>query len=210
MKLKKLIPWIIYLIFFAVLNETMFNVSTPMIAKQFSLTPSGVGWMMTIFMIFFRDRLHDLRKAVGHLQPETAHYNRNPYIRHRLDFRFRFAVFLPFGCRKPGNPGYRRIGDSRADFCRRCPVFQHFGARKNFQLNYVDIGFSLFQTVMINSVSQTLPENETGIGMGLFNLVSIISGAVGTALVGKILDAKWLDFRFYRFFQWQKDMLIPT
>jgi len=56
------------------------------------------------------------------------------------------------------------------------------------------VGFSLFQTAMINSVSQTLPENETGIGMGVFNLVAIISGAVGTAMVGKILDGKWLDF----------------
>jgi len=55
------------------------------------------------------------------------------------------------------------------------------------------VGFSLSQTAMINSVSQTLPEHETGIGMGLFNLVSIISGALGTALVGKILSGKWLE-----------------
>jgi MFS transporter, DHA2 family, metal-tetracycline-proton antiporter len=48
-----LIPWIAYLIFFAVLNETVFNVSTPAIAAQFSLASSGVSWMMTIFMIFF-------------------------------------------------------------------------------------------------------------------------------------------------------------
>ena len=34
---RRLVPWIVYLIFFAVLNETMFNVSTPMIAHQFSL-----------------------------------------------------------------------------------------------------------------------------------------------------------------------------
>ena len=32
------------------------------------------------------------------------------------------------------------------------------------------VGFSLFQTAMINGVSQTLPGDETGIGMGLFNL----------------------------------------
>jgi DHA2 family metal-tetracycline-proton antiporter-like MFS transporter len=50
---RALVPWIAYLIFFAVLNETMFNVSTPMIAAQFSLTPSGVSWMMTVFMVFF-------------------------------------------------------------------------------------------------------------------------------------------------------------
>ncbi|TMC16144.1 MAG: MFS transporter, partial [Chloroflexi bacterium] len=55
------------------------------------------------------------------------------------------------------------------------------------------VGFSLVQTAMINSVSQTLSEHETGVGMGLFNLVSIISGALGTALVGKILSGKWLE-----------------
>jgi MFS transporter, DHA2 family, metal-tetracycline-proton antiporter len=51
--MKKVIPWIIYLIFFAVLNETVFNVSTPSISQQFRLTPSGVSWMMTIFLVFF-------------------------------------------------------------------------------------------------------------------------------------------------------------
>lgn len=50
---RRLIPWIAYLIFFAVLNETVFNVSTPMIARQFSLSPAGVSWMMTIFMVLF-------------------------------------------------------------------------------------------------------------------------------------------------------------
>jgi DHA2 family metal-tetracycline-proton antiporter-like MFS transporter len=59
------------------------------------------------------------------------------------------------------------------------------------------VGFSLFQTALVNSVSQTLPAHETGVGMGLFNLVSIISGAMGTALVGKILDGKWLAFRIF-------------
>jgi DHA2 family metal-tetracycline-proton antiporter-like MFS transporter len=58
------------------------------------------------------------------------------------------------------------------------------------------VGFSLFQTAMINAVSQTLGEQETGIGMGLFNLVGIISGAVGTALVGKILTGHLLNFPF--------------
>jgi DHA2 family metal-tetracycline-proton antiporter-like MFS transporter len=56
------------------------------------------------------------------------------------------------------------------------------------------VGFSLFQTAMINSVSQTLQEEETGIGMGVFNLIAIISGAVGTVMVGKILDGRWLAF----------------
>lgn len=50
---KKLVPWINYLIFFTVVNETVFNVSTPKIAEQFGLGPSGVSWMMTIFMVLF-------------------------------------------------------------------------------------------------------------------------------------------------------------
>jgi len=50
---KKTLPWIIYLIFFAVLNETVFNVSTPAITLQFQLTPTGVSWMMTTFIVFF-------------------------------------------------------------------------------------------------------------------------------------------------------------
>jgi DHA2 family metal-tetracycline-proton antiporter-like MFS transporter len=33
------------------------------------------------------------------------------------------------------------------------------------------------------------------VGMGLFNLVSIISGAVGTAIVGKLLDGGQMQFR---------------
>ena len=47
------LPWLIYLVFFAVLNETVFNVSTPAISRQFSLTPSGVSWVMTSFIVFF-------------------------------------------------------------------------------------------------------------------------------------------------------------
>ena len=52
-----------------------------------------------------------------------------------------------------------------------------------------NVGFILFQTAMMNSVSQTLSNQETGVGMGFFNLVSIISGAVGTAVVGKFLES---------------------
>jgi len=50
---KKTLPWILFLIFFAVLNETVFNVSTPAIAAQFALSPTGVSWMMTVFIVFF-------------------------------------------------------------------------------------------------------------------------------------------------------------
>ena len=50
---KKTLPWILFLIFFAVLNETVFNVSIPAIAQQYALTPTGVSWMMTTFIVFF-------------------------------------------------------------------------------------------------------------------------------------------------------------
>lgn len=52
-EIKKSVPWIYYLIFFAVLNESIFNVSTPSIAKQFELDAAGVSWVITIFFIVF-------------------------------------------------------------------------------------------------------------------------------------------------------------
>ncbi len=50
---KKILPWNLYILFFAVLNETVFNISTPLIAKHFSLSPTSLSWMMTIFLLFF-------------------------------------------------------------------------------------------------------------------------------------------------------------
>ncbi len=50
---KRTLPWLIYLVFFAVLNETVFNVSTPAISHQYGLSPSGVSWVMTSFIVFF-------------------------------------------------------------------------------------------------------------------------------------------------------------
>jgi DHA2 family metal-tetracycline-proton antiporter-like MFS transporter len=60
-------------------------------------------------------------------------------------------------------------------------------------LLFTYIGFTLIQTGLINSVSQTLPMEQTGVGMGLFNLITFVSAAIGTALVGKILASGWLD-----------------
>jgi DHA2 family metal-tetracycline-proton antiporter-like MFS transporter len=57
------------------------------------------------------------------------------------------------------------------------------------------IGFTLIQTALVNSVSQTLEVHQTGVGMGLFNLITFISGAVGTALVARVLESHWLGFR---------------
>lgn len=52
-EIKKSVPWIYYILFFAVLNESVFNVSTPSIEKQFALDASGVSWVVTIFFIVF-------------------------------------------------------------------------------------------------------------------------------------------------------------
>lgn len=51
--IKRSVPWIYFVIFFAVLNESVFNVSTPSIARQFELDASGVSWVVTIFFIVF-------------------------------------------------------------------------------------------------------------------------------------------------------------
>lgn len=51
--IKKSVLWIYFVIFFAVLNESVFNVSTPSIARQFHLDASGVSWVVTIFFIVF-------------------------------------------------------------------------------------------------------------------------------------------------------------
>lgn len=55
-------------------------------------------------------------------------------------------------------------------------------------LFFTYVGFSFFQTALVNGMSQSLPPERTGVGMGVFNLISIVSGALGTALVAKLLD----------------------
>lgn len=56
------------------------------------------------------------------------------------------------------------------------------------------IGLGLFVAGLINGVSQTLSPERTGVGMGLFNLAGFVAGALGTAIVGMVLDARLLDF----------------
>jgi DHA2 family metal-tetracycline-proton antiporter-like MFS transporter len=407
---RKVVPWIAYLIFFAVLNETVFNVSTPKIATQFALTPSGVSWMMTVFMVFFgigsvvfgklsdifslrgliatgvavyvsasllgfalrssyiavvaaraiqgiggsaipalvfvaiaryfevsdRGRIFGLitsvvSLAIGFgpviggfvssilhwsylflipslilislpfifraLPPEPRrkgsvdtlgaalatlllgalvaylNFNALPYlaafavlsvlfvmrIRVAADPFIRPALFENAGFRKglvvtlclfaivigvvflvplmlsrihglttgqiglilfPGaissvifGPISGRIADKRgsglvigaglsllvagmvsmAFFLSLSPLVVAFA------MLLVYVGFALFQTAMVNAVSQTLPPEEMGVGMGLFNLIGILSGAIGTAIVGKLLGSGLLDFSLLPF-----------
>jgi len=48
-------------------------------------------------------------------------------------------------------------------------------------------GFSLFQPAIGKAVSLTLPVEQSGLGMGLYNLIYFLSGAIGTALCGSLL-----------------------
>jgi len=50
------------------------------------------------------------------------------------------------------------------------------------------MGFSLFQSSIAYTVSSTLPRDQLGVGMGVYNLFFFISGAFSAALIGKLLD----------------------
>jgi MFS transporter, DHA2 family, metal-tetracycline-proton antiporter len=50
------------------------------------------------------------------------------------------------------------------------------------------MGFSLFQSSLPYMVSATLPRDQLGVGMGVYNLFFFISGAFSAALIGKLLD----------------------
>nr|WP_233147026.1 MFS transporter [Paenibacillus selenitireducens] len=45
--------WLCFLVFFSTLNETVFNVSLPDIAKQFGIAPSVANWVNTSFILSF-------------------------------------------------------------------------------------------------------------------------------------------------------------
>lgn len=403
---RRLVPWIIYLIFFAVLNETVFNVSTPMIARQFSLTPAGVSWMMTIFMVFFgigsviygklsdlfslrrlivigivlydigsitgfafrsiyplvvaaralqgiggsalpalvfvvvaryfpveeRGRIFGLITSfvslaiglgpvIGGLVSAKLHWSylfliplliplAIPFLTRELPSEPRrqgavdilgaalvaaivgdLVVYLSFSrwyylvalvalliaflvhTRRASEPFlkpslFRNVRFRNGVLVGFCLFFVVIGTLFLIPLMLADVhglgtsqiglilfpgaissvlfgpiagrladrrgnsfvvaiglalllasmllmalllsvsalfiaaallltyvGFSLLQTAMINSVSQTLPEHETGAGMGVFNLAGVLSGAIGTAVVGRILAGTWLDLR---------------
>lgn len=42
-----------YIVFFSVLNGTMFQVALPGIARDFALTPAGVSWMVVLYSLLF-------------------------------------------------------------------------------------------------------------------------------------------------------------
>lgn len=61
----------------------------------------------------------------------------------------------------------------------------------------VYVGFASVQSALGNFVAGTLDRREAGIGMGLYNLVNFLGGALGPALMSRFLEArtgKWNPF----------------
>ncbi|WP_018924390.1 MFS transporter [Salsuginibacillus kocurii] len=50
------------------------------------------------------------------------------------------------------------------------------------------LGFPLIQTSTANLLTTLLPEKQTGIGIGLFNLFNFMAGAFSSAIFGAVLD----------------------
>lgn len=55
-------------------------------------------------------------------------------------------------------------------------------------LIFGNVGQSFMQIAMSNTVSRTLPKEQTGVGMGFYSMLNFISGATATSLIGKLLD----------------------
>jgi DHA2 family metal-tetracycline-proton antiporter-like MFS transporter len=51
-------------------------------------------------------------------------------------------------------------------------------------------GFAFLQSSLPHAVSIVLPKDQTGIGMGIYNLLFFVSGAFSTAGIGRLLDLK--------------------
>ena len=57
-----------------------------------------------------------------------------------------------------------------------------------FNLILCYIGFTLLQSSFAHMVSTTLPGDQMGIGMGMYNLFFFMAGALSAACTGKMLD----------------------
>lgn len=59
----------------------------------------------------------------------------------------------------------------------------------SLSLIFCVLGQSFMQIAMSNTVSRTLTPEQTGVGMGLFSMLTFISAAASTAILGKVLDS---------------------
>ncbi|WP_051250729.1 MFS transporter [Paenibacillus harenae] len=68
-----------------------------------------------------------------------------------------------------------------------------------FMLIFGNIGQIFMQIAMSNTISATLAKEQIGVGMGLMSLLSFISGAMTTSVIGKLLDAGQTSIQFNPF-----------
>ncbi|MDE5414535.1 MFS transporter [Alkalihalobacterium chitinilyticum] len=68
-----------------------------------------------------------------------------------------------------------------------------------FSINF--IAFPIFQTSMANLISSVLPDDQMGVGMGIYNLGNLLSGAVGGAIIGRILDYSFIGISLNPFIE---------
>jgi len=59
-----------------------------------------------------------------------------------------------------------------------------------------NVGQTFMQVSMSNTVSQSLPKEATGVGMGLLSMINFISGAMSMSIVGKLLDQGTTNLQF--------------
>lgn len=55
-------------------------------------------------------------------------------------------------------------------------------------LIFGNVGQMSMQIALSNTISRTLPKEQTGIGMGLFSMLNFLSGAVASGVYGKAID----------------------
>ncbi|MGO4953265.1 MULTISPECIES: hypothetical protein [Paenibacillus] len=51
-------------------------------------------------------------------------------------------------------------------------------------------GLTFAQITMANTISRTLSGNQTGAGMGIYMMGSFMAGAIGTSILGSVLDQR--------------------
>ncbi len=59
-----------------------------------------------------------------------------------------------------------------------------------FILLFACIGQTFTQIALANTVSSSLPKEQSGIGMGIFMMMNFIAGAVATTLISKVVEKK--------------------
>ncbi|CAG7646870.1 MFS transporter [Paenibacillus allorhizosphaerae] len=60
-----------------------------------------------------------------------------------------------------------------------------------FCLPLINVSFTFAQAALAKIVSSTLPREQTGIGMGVYNLVNFLSGAISGAVLSKTVEFDW-------------------